>query len=52
MNVVKAYDKYKKAKFKNADGFEVFSVSLDSKVELWKAAIKKTALSGSITLVI
>ena len=44
VNVVKAYDKYKKAKFKNAKGFEIFSVSLDSKVDLWKAAIAKDGL--------
>ena len=44
VNVVKAYDKYKKAKFKNAKGFEIFSVSLDSKVDSWKAAIAKDGL--------
>ena len=44
VNVVKAYDKYKKAKFKNAKGFEIFSVSLDSKVDSWKAAITKDGL--------
>ncbi len=44
VNVVKAYDKYKKAKFKNAQGFEIFSVSLDSNVESWKAAIAKDGL--------
>lgn len=43
-NVVKAYDKYKKAKFKKADGFEIFSVSLDSNVDSWKAAIAKDGL--------
>jgi len=43
-NVVKAYDKYKKAKFKNADGFEIFSVSLDNKVSSWESAIKKDGL--------
>jgi len=45
VNVVKAYDKYKKAKFKNADGFEIFSVSLDNKVSSWEAAIKKDGLN-------
>ena len=45
VNVVKAYDKYKKAKFKNADGFEIFSVSLDSKVSSWESAIKKDGLN-------
>jgi peroxiredoxin len=44
VNVVKAYDKYKKAKFKNADGFEIFSVSLDNKVSSWESAIKKDGL--------
>jgi len=45
VNVVKAYDKYRKAKFKNADGFEIYSVSLDSKIPMWEAAIKKDKLS-------
>lgn len=44
-NVVNAYDKYKKAKFKSADGFEVFSVSLDSDVARWEAAIEQDELS-------
>lgn len=44
-NVVRAFDKYHKAKFKDADGFEVFSVSLDSDVPRWEAAIKKDDLS-------
>jgi thiol-disulfide isomerase/thioredoxin len=44
-NVVNAYDKYKKAKFKSADGFEVFSVSLDSDVARWEAAIDQDELS-------
>ena len=44
INIVKAYDKYKKAKFKNADGFEIFSISLDSKIPSWKAAIAKDGL--------
>lgn len=44
-NVVNAYDKYKKAKFKSADGFEVFSVSLDSDVARWEAAIDQDGLS-------
>ena len=43
-NVVNAYKKYKKAKFKNAEGFEVYSVSLDSDVPRWEAAIKKDKL--------
>ena len=44
-NVVNAYKKYQKAKFKNADGFEVFSVSLDSDVGRWESAIKQDDLS-------
>lgn len=43
-NIVSAYNKYKKAKFKEGKGFEVFSVSLDSSVPSWKAAIKKDGL--------
>lgn len=43
-NVVEAYNKYKKAKFKNAKGFEVFSVSLDRDEAKWKEAIKKDGL--------
>ncbi|MFT5859998.1 MAG: thiol-disulfide isomerase/thioredoxin [Flavobacteriaceae bacterium] len=43
-NVVEAFDKYHKAKFKNAKGFEVFSVSLDRKGDPWKAAIEKDGL--------
>ena len=43
-NVVSAYDKYSKAKFKSADGFEVFSVSLDKSEDPWKAAIDKDGL--------
>lgn len=30
-NVVKTYNEYKDVRFKNGDGFEVFSVSLDQK---------------------
>ncbi len=43
-NVVNAYNKYKKAKFKSADGFEVFSVSLDSDVTRWESAIAQDQL--------
>ncbi|MFK7786675.1 MAG: peroxiredoxin family protein [Crocinitomicaceae bacterium] len=43
-NVVEAYTKYKKKKFKNAKGFEVFSVSLDKDAERWKQAIEKDLL--------
>jgi thiol-disulfide isomerase/thioredoxin len=43
-NVVEVYNKYKKAKFKNARGFEVFSVSLDRDQAKWKEAIKADGL--------
>lgn len=44
-NVVRAYEKYSKAKFKKAKGFEVFSVSLDNNRQAWKGAIEKDNLS-------
>lgn len=44
-NVVRAYNKYKDAKFNDAKGFEVFSVSLDSSRESWKKAIEQDKLS-------
>ena len=44
-NVVRAYEKYAKAKFKNAKGFEVFSVSLDNNRQAWKGAIERDNLS-------
>lgn len=43
-NVVRAYDKYQKAKFKSAKGFEVFSVSLDKNKDSWKAAVERDNL--------
>jgi thiol-disulfide isomerase/thioredoxin len=43
-NVVEAYKKYKKMKFKNGRGFEVFSVSLDRDEAKWKEAIKTDGL--------
>lgn len=43
-NVVEAYGKYNKKKFKNAKGFEVFSVSLDRTEEPWKKAIESDKL--------
>lgn len=43
-NVVEAYNKYKDSKFKNAKGFEVFSVSLDRAEQPWLDAIKKDGL--------
>ena len=44
-NIVSAYKKYQKAKFKDAKGFEIFSVSLDSDVNRWKSAIKQDGLT-------
>jgi thiol-disulfide isomerase/thioredoxin len=44
-NVVEAYGKYKKSKFKNAKGFEVFSVSLDRDDKAWLKAIKDDKLA-------
>lgn len=44
-NVVRAYNKYRKAKFKTAKGFEIFSVSLDGAHKPWVAAIEKDGLS-------
>lgn len=40
-NVVAAYNKYNKAKFKNAKGFEIFSYSLENAgaMDRWKKAI-------------
>ncbi len=43
-NVVSAYNKYNKASFKSAKGFEVFSVSFDKTMEPWKQAIEKDGL--------
>lgn len=44
-NVVEAYAKYNSKEFKNAKGFEVFSVSLDRQEDAWKQAIKADHLS-------
>jgi thiol-disulfide isomerase/thioredoxin len=44
-NVVAAYNKYSKATFKTAKGFEIFSVSLDKTMEAWKAAINADGLT-------
>jgi thiol-disulfide isomerase/thioredoxin len=44
-NVVGAYSKYNKAKFKTAKGFEIYSVSLDQNMDAWKAAIKADNLT-------
>jgi thiol-disulfide isomerase/thioredoxin len=42
--VVEAFNKYHKKKFKNATGFEVFSVSLDKDQTKWKEAIENDGL--------
>lgn len=39
-HVVKLYDKFHNAKFKNADGFDIYSVSLDRNKTDWVNAIK------------
>jgi thiol-disulfide isomerase/thioredoxin len=44
-NVVRAYQKYKSLKFKDAKGgFTIFNVSLDTKKDSWTNAIKKDGL--------
>ncbi len=43
-NVVAAYQKYSKAKFKTAKGFEIFGVSLDQQKDAWIKAIKNDNL--------
>ncbi len=43
-NVVSAYEKYSKAKFKDAKGFEIYSVSLDKSKDKWVAAIDQDKL--------
>lgn len=42
--VVKAYTKFKDQKFKNGNGFTIYSVSLDADKNLWKKAIQKDGL--------
>ncbi len=44
-NVVAAYNKYKDKKFKNGDGFTIFSVSLDQKKVDWQRAVEKDKLA-------
>lgn len=43
-NLVLAYNKYKNSKFKNATGFEIYSISLDNQKEAWIKAIGKDNL--------
>ncbi len=42
--VVAAYNDYKNREFKDAEGFEIFSVSLDNKRENWLKAIEEDKL--------
>lgn len=44
-NVVAAYNKYNKATFKDAKGFEIFNISLDKTKEAWERAIKQDKLA-------
>lgn len=44
-NLVMAYEKYKSAKFKNASGFEIYSVSLDKDKAAWVKAIENDGLN-------
>lgn len=44
-HVVKAWKKYKDAKFKNGKGFTVYSVSLDQNKDHWIKAIAKDSLA-------
>ena len=43
-NIVDAFRKFHKQKFKNGKGFEIFSVSLDKKKTQWVKAINKDEL--------
>lgn len=44
-NLVEAFSKYHKSKFKKGKGFEIFSVSLDKNEEAWKKAIESDRLT-------
>lgn len=43
-NLVKTYKQFKDKSFKNANGFTIYSVSLDANIENWKNAITKDQL--------
>ena len=43
-NIVDAFRKFHKAKFKNGKGFEIFSLSLDKTQNAWVKAINKDQL--------
>ena len=44
-NVVSAYNKYSKSKFKDAKGFKIYSVSLDKNKSAWINAIQQDKLN-------
>lgn len=44
-NLVRAYEKYNKAKLKDASGFEIYSVSLDRNRSAWIRAIEEDELN-------
>ena len=44
-NVVATYNAYKDKKFRNGEGFTVFSVSLDNSKDSWQKAIEKDNLT-------
>jgi thiol-disulfide isomerase/thioredoxin len=44
-NVVRTYEKYKSAKFKTANGFEIYSMSLDNSRDRWIKAIADDKLT-------
>ncbi len=44
-NIVVAYNKFKGREFKEAKGFEIYSVSLDNQKEAWMKAIEKDNLA-------
>ena len=44
-NIVSAYNKYSKSKFKNAKGFKIYSVALDKSKEAWIKAIEQDKLT-------
>lgn len=46
-HLVKSYNKYKNASFKNASGFEIYSISLDNDRGKWLKAIEKDELNWS-----
>jgi thiol-disulfide isomerase/thioredoxin len=44
-NVVKVYEAFKNARFNDANGFEIYSVSLDQSKDRWVEAIAKDGLT-------